>query len=409
MLTPKILCFRDEMGWLASFDQVNGDPNNTVDPLWRHLFYLSGHKLAIHKKALASLLFAGFSLFNDLLPSIALLSVGDPSLSVVTIASIQNTTRILTLINPHHYTAWNTRKQLILHFPRFNAPITGDSPDESVLRSFLIAESCQRELNHIELALSKQPKSVEAWAHRKWVLHTLSLNQTSSSYQFEDSREVKLCNSSANTHKRNYYTWTHRLYIVQHWKGLALSDSNIPSQNARYSAFLKLELQDTWRWLQRHTSDASAAHHLMVVLKHLKIADLSEVLADIGNGTPEDATKALLNESTKYLTLYQAGETWWYVRRAIISLYILESLGTLGSPEALERVQAVLKTEIQELSLLCSDAVQAPFACRHLLWLIHSLKEKLRIVNQELCVEMQDAVKYSDSKLRSLGWKCSLE
>lgn len=397
ILTQKLV-LSDEMGWLANMADVSEDPSNVVKPEWRSQFYLSGHKLAIHKKVLSQLLFASTNLFCDLLPFVSQLATGNSTIPLDKIKEISDSTKILTLINPHHYTAWNTRKQLILHFPDFNATLSTPPTVENVSRSILIADSCKRELQHIELGLSKQPKSLEAWAHRKWVLHTLSLNQSDVSYQFEASRELKLCNNTAGAHKRNYYTWTHRLYIVQHYQSLILSSS---AQGELYSCFLKSELRNTWAWLQKHYSDASAAHHICALLTRLGITSMSDLFAV----SPEEGLlsliKPLMDDSKKYITLYNAGETWWYVRRFSLSKLIMECVESMQSQKYIDEIQKAIEAEI----LVLQDVdVQKRLKSLHLVWIIRFFQDQCHVRSTSLSTELIKAKQDAEEFLAVDGW-----
>lgn len=108
----QIAYFSDEMGWLPSLEGMSGDPANTIAAEHRDVFYLANHKLAIHKKALAGLLHASTTFLLPLQPLLGTLDDSFASLSTDQIMELSNCTKILTLINPHHYTAWNIRKRL---------------------------------------------------------------------------------------------------------------------------------------------------------------------------------------------------------------------------------------------------------------------------------------------------------
>jgi hypothetical protein len=64
--------------------------------------------------------------------------------------------------------------------------------------------------------------------------------------------EIRMCQGVAERFPKNYYSWTHRLFIAR------MVATN--SANQRVS-FLRKELQTIEPWLRRHVSDHSAAHY----------------------------------------------------------------------------------------------------------------------------------------------------
>eukprot|EP00240_Pyramimonas_obovata_P014532 CAMPEP_0118937232 /NCGR_PEP_ID=MMETSP1169-20130426/22060_1 /TAXON_ID=36882 /ORGANISM="Pyramimonas obovata, Strain CCMP722" /LENGTH=222 /DNA_ID=CAMNT_0006880809 /DNA_START=122 /DNA_END=786 /DNA_ORIENTATION=- len=75
--------------------------------------------------------------------------------------------RTIVLINGEHSTAWNVRKRWISRLSRTSTTTCLDRGTNffDVLRQVVHAE-----LRLIETVLSVRPKSLAAWAHRRWVL-----------------------------------------------------------------------------------------------------------------------------------------------------------------------------------------------------------------------------------------------
>jgi len=354
---------------------MDSDPNNVVVVNWRHAFYLSrSHKLAISKQALPALLFSASQHLLDLQPSLLLLSSSPSSLLLDTLSLIQHTTQVLTLLNAQHYTAWNIRKQLIL-LPLASSHLISSAKDsETNEHSTEIVNRCQTELKHLALTLSKRPKSSEAWAHRKWVLHTLSLHHPLHNAALNVSEEIRLCEYTVNAHKRNYYSWTHRLHVMQLY--LLPESSTGPQSSHGQTLNLKLvqEFHRNWNWLRKHTSDASAAHLALIDLKYLGIQNTIKVLHEDAEKDDEAGLVELLEESRKYLDLYRAGETWWFVRRCLLSHFIDYCL-----KHGLENCEDVLVRECSTVDVLKSLHPQLlQMANRHLLWILHYYQSQLR-------------------------------
>lgn len=394
------------MGWLPTLEGMESDPENVVEVEWRHVYYLSRrHKLALAKRSLAALLHVATHLLLPLLP----LTPSLPSLPTHTIFLLSRCTRILTLINAQHYTAWNIRKSLLLlpwpsHTLLSDAlPSTSTPPTDSAA---IIAENCNKELQHLALTLSKRPKTAEAWAHRTWVLHQLSLQQATHASLVDATKELALCDYAANAHKRNYSAWTHRLCFVRHHLLTAHPLGPVAHLTDSEKQNLKQEFTSNWAWLRKHTRDASAAHLALYALKHLGIENTFSTLHPDA-APPEDALRAgvteLLEEAKKYLDLYDAGETWWFVRRVILALYI--DYCVAHQLEACE-AQLVEECGVVEALKVSQEKHRLLLANRHLAWILHYFHAKRDGCNGSTRSKaLSEAMESANRELEKFFWK----
>lgn len=395
--------FSDEMGWLMSFDIVEGDPGNVVDPKWKSVLYLSSHKLAIHMKVLAQLLHAASSILDDLAPHLRRLSAGEPLDSVEILHEIEDVSRVLTLLNAHNYTGWNIRKQLILHNPTNASSSSTSAPSSTEATDAIIMERCKRELKHISLAQTKRPKPNEAWAHRAWVLRTMEGLNTDKAKQEVINGEKQRCQAAATGHKRNYYAWKHRLILLHRW----ISDAP-QSLNSTDQAALVDEFNLVWDWLKRNFNDASAAHHCLATLQHLGWNRLSEFAPESTKASCTLSLSALLEESSKYIELYTAGETWWYTRRFLVAHTIMYALGEHGSSEDVLTCKALFQTETETINRFSTESSHRLNSLRHGVWIADFYKKALLRLNKEVPETLLDDMAVWMKQLDSLNWRPTL-
>lgn len=169
-------------------------------------------------------------------------------LSVVN--KLVDSSRILVILNPDHYTAWNFRKKHLLN-------IRDCKYDQRL--NFL--QSIDYELSLTNLILSSRPKSTQVWAHRTWL--TIIFNscklELSPQYQkvcsnFNFKKQIQQTSKYLENYKRNYYCWKFRLYLLN-------------SLNLYHDLLYDLEF--TWSWIKIHISDASASHHIVQILNRM--------------------------------------------------------------------------------------------------------------------------------------------
>jgi protein prenyltransferase alpha subunit repeat containing protein 1 len=134
------------------------------------------------------------------------------------------------------------------------------------------------------LVISHSPN---AWSHRKWVCkQILKGSDIESICQFA-KHEISKCCEIAEKKPKNYYAWTHRLYIVQSLAGMVAdadadadadaeywhpnSVSRLTSEYETTKSYiwniLEEEVKSIEPWLKKHVSDHSAAHYGGQVLR----------------------------------------------------------------------------------------------------------------------------------------------
>eukprot|EP00475_Leptophrys_vorax_P006981 TRINITY_DN14387_c0_g1_i1.p1 TRINITY_DN14387_c0_g1~~TRINITY_DN14387_c0_g1_i1.p1 ORF type:complete len:371 (+),score=85.96 TRINITY_DN14387_c0_g1_i1:285-1397(+) len=138
-------------------------------------------------------------------------------------------TRTILLINADHYTAWNIRKQLLIH-----GEITA-----------------QTELKLSNLIFSKHPKSGESWAHRRWVIERF--------HDFDVSAEILICERTAELYPKNYYAWTHRRWVMEQMNFDQLVE----------------ELPKVKTWVRTHLSQNCAFRYLGMLVERIWRQDAS--------------------------------------------------------------------------------------------------------------------------------------
>lgn len=258
-------------------------------------------------------------------------------------------TRAVVMINADCCTAWNIRKELIL---------AGDLKPEDCLKLG-------------ELVLTKHPKSVETFTHRKWLLKHLLLkyqvlqairgretlgndNQnenhcqpTGDAHLQNNSngqhicqkhantavnqtlhniflQELKTCTNAASRYQCNYYAWNHRMWVIKHC--------------LNYSFVVLLsELSWSKSWIQQHISDHSCFQYRQYLLQEMSICqklrcpcttmletDSSSDSVNLSlhsNGCSQHLIENhLISELaliSKLIECYPGHETLWYHRRFV--------------------------------------------------------------------------------------------
>eukprot|EP00850_Spirogloea_muscicola_P025596 SM003615S13462 [mRNA] locus=s3615:245:1400:+ [translate_table: standard] len=145
--------------------------------------------------------------------------------------------RAVVLINPEHLTAWNLRKTVL----------AGRDA-----RGCLHPDAITTELGLAALTLGLHANSGATWAHRRWVLAGLVLQNR----EGVDSRrlrglleaESQLVLVCAERSPMNYRAWSHRSWLVQ-WMPISM---------------VQEELSSNRQWVRRHLDDNSALHYQRV-------------------------------------------------------------------------------------------------------------------------------------------------
>ena len=165
------------------------------------------------------------------------------------------------------------------------------------------------EVNFLTLLLPRHPKSSCLWQHRRWCLYggyspsfPLSINRFDEQVMHI---ELNLCSYIADIFPRNYFSWMHRMWLLQFMHKIKLHEENNFCKN----------------WLLNHVSDHSASNHkIQVILRlvYLEGGDKSAIL---------NIFESMLMESADIISRRPGVESMWYHRRNLIEL-LLETLSS---------------------------------------------------------------------------------
>ena len=204
---------------------------------------------------------------------------------------LERYSRTALMLNNNISTFWNYRKKLIVN------GLTNPHQD------FLLTK----------LILSQNPKSVEALAHRRWLLkqQDFPLNCI--------QNELKICNQLCNRMKCNYHAWSHRQWVLSCLDGfnveLWLSEFKVSEE-----------------WTKCHVSDHCGWHHRQFLFNQLK-GSLSNIDQDLQTflhllnspvliKSPFNLFESLLLEELEknqdLMLNFSAHESLWYYRRSIL-------------------------------------------------------------------------------------------
>lgn len=146
-------------------------------------------------------------------------------------------TRVLIMLNPEYASAWNVRKDMIQ-------------------RNML---DPMQELVFSQLILKNKPKSSDAFTHRRFLISFIMSNRETNGETSLDNlidNELRLCTETADKYPRNYYSWSHRLWILEN---LCKEDQE----------FMRREMDFLTTWIPSHVSEYSAFNYRQLVLSKL--------------------------------------------------------------------------------------------------------------------------------------------
>ncbi|KAK7079734.1 Protein prenyltransferase alpha subunit repeat-containing protein 1, partial [Halocaridina rubra] len=197
-------------------------------------------------------------------------------------------TQFCLLIAPEVATFWNIRKTLVRE-GRVNA-------DTDLLLTKLI--------------LSRKPKCMEVFQHRKWLFTSViartvhhpanganDMNENNQIGNLDPVHtecikqflftELELCTITANKHQNNYHSWNHRLWVIQQFSHfIGLND------------ICKLEYETSHSWISVHVSEHSGLHYLQYLLDVIVSIVDDAVVGNLGEIVPyvESVEKLYLRE-----------------------------------------------------------------------------------------------------------------
>jgi protein prenyltransferase alpha subunit repeat containing protein 1 len=185
------------------------------------------------------------SLYRAYMDAVQRFTAARRSASIGSAAVLVSSSAVILLANPAHATALNSRKRLIL---------------QKTL-------NCDQELKFIELLVAgvkDAAKQDGLWHHRRWLLHRLYPAACPficfvAPPQEVWNNELNLITRACELYPRNYHGWTHRTLCMQ---SAAASDSGFQ--------IVREDMAFTSQWIERHVSDASAAHHLCTLTGYME-------------------------------------------------------------------------------------------------------------------------------------------
>ena len=167
-------------------------------------------------------------------------------------------TRVLLCYMTECLTSWNIRRRLLLAG-------TIDIDDE---------------LNFVGVLLRLRPKSEQLFRYRRWLIRRTPASPSST------TRELNICDQTAERHSINYASWQHRRWVMDHFH-VNVSD----------------ELERNQRWIERNLSDSSAFSFRAFLLSRRQEKFDDE-----------------LNVNERLLRFFVDRESLWIYRQTLISL-----------------------------------------------------------------------------------------
>ncbi|KAH9099953.1 hypothetical protein Ae201684P_018959 [Aphanomyces euteiches] len=197
------------------------------------------------------------------------------------VKTILNATRAMLLVCADFYTAWNARNTLIT---------------EGHL-------SHENEIKFMNIVLSLHAKSIDTWAHRRWVIQRFCSHLEGDTLEGFLAQELALCSKLCEQYLRNYFAWSYRYCIA--------SKLSLPSV-----CILAIEL------LTCHLSDHSGWNY-----RHLLLSSLLNRVED-----PLRLLEQERNFHSRLVELYPDREALWCYRRGILRA-VAQHLSTSSAKE----------------------------------------------------------------------------
>jgi protein prenyltransferase alpha subunit repeat containing protein 1 len=205
-------------------------------------------------------------------------------------------TSCLLLINPDHTTCYNDRRRCLL---KMITEKQRQSQQQQQQEEDPLIITLVQEIQYMNLLMTQHTKAPSSWSHRKFVVKRLihylvarltsneddasSVKQTSSEIQMYTKKlqhfiqqELTACSSVATKYPKNYYAWTHRMWMIQLLREGLDNKNNVSDNGTTVSSLLSLlfksivtsEIHTMWKeWIPQHPTDHSAVHYTTQLLK----------------------------------------------------------------------------------------------------------------------------------------------
>lgn len=296
--------------------------------------------------------------------------------------SILQATRALLLINADCNMAWNHRKRRLITSAnateRRNREAEenddGNIGDDDDKHGAMVS-LYEQELQFINLVATKHPKSVEMWAHRRWVLtrlfhhHRCHCRHNSSQQQQQRSdmdlperllplveRETDTCDTMATIYPRNYYAWTYRMIVVEKLfssctraedraahDGTTTTSASASATAIALTEFLERQIARLDAFIRRNVSDHSAMHHtqrLLIQWKGLVLPRGDVTSGSIDARLVNRFLRCVLREIhfCQFLVVHFPGhEALWCHRRFLIN-FLMQCLFDIDLDRVVHRI-----------------------------------------------------------------------
>ena len=186
----------------------------------------------------------------------------------------------------------------------------------------------ENEILLLNILLLKSPKSPSLWQHRKWCLSRLvslhaDIDGTTSYMNMNSNRvllaELALCERFADAHSKNYYAWTHRLWLLEHF----MTGPGSGAGGESSALLLSAESRGIHAYVLQHPSEFCAMNYLLHVLLH-RMGVSGRSPRGQGAQYSEEASLLLyqsLLASVQLLLVRPGHESLWLYHRSLCSLY----------------------------------------------------------------------------------------
>lgn len=219
----------------------------------------------------------------------------------------QKISRALVIVSADHYSAWNVRKQLVVQ-----GHITS-----------------LEELHLTSVVLTKQPKSIDTWAHRKWLVNRQSSPLLVGTC--ETAQHMAMCDLVLARSPRNYHCWAFRTYVMQR---LYVVQEHQETTDTGFQALLRAELVQSMDWTQVHISDHSGWVYRMELLSMMMIMTKT---TSVGKLLTRE-----LERNVALIEMYPHHESLWCFRKFLFSK-VVECSEQLGESQEWHEVLACLQ------------------------------------------------------------------
>lgn len=222
--------------------------------------------------------------------------------------SLLRWTQFCLLLLPEVTTFWNIRKKMI--------------------QKMLLKPDIDLRLS--KLVLTRKPKCIEAFQHRRWLFTLLSASSDEDDNPWRNDlafnnnireaenittfllKELDLCTWTADRKPNNYHSWNHRIWVIEKL-----------SLFGNIEELYRNEYQSSQEWISFHVSEHSGLHYRSKILDFISMA-CERGNINLGFIHPnlisvKDLYLKELKLNNDLLHVYPEHESLFYHRRAILT------------------------------------------------------------------------------------------